>query len=202
MGFWAYCSEAGLDGPFGLVSGSVTAKFASPVNALFECALTGARADFCEVVLTSCHTTSGNVIPNGGIDIAFLDEVAEVTFQVVARRQQGHPYVRGRMVVHQTGTPEAPHNDFKILPDWFVYAFDPATGAVLHTETFYGLSEKDLEDMRKGKGEEVASKYMKDFGREERFQLFSTPEASRGLVKFDLDEKKLIPLKLGLLADG
>ena len=144
MGFWAYYAEAGLDGPFGLVSNSVTAKFDSPVNALFECALTRVRADFCEAVLTSCTTTSGLVLPDGGIDLAFLDEVVEVTFQVVARRQLGHPYVRGRMVVHQTGTPEASHNDFKIIPDWFVHVFDPATGAVLHTETFYGLREKDL----------------------------------------------------------
>jgi hypothetical protein len=195
VGFFAevYTTDHLVDRTYG-----VNVFFDSPVNGLFECALTRASA------LDASAYISGKNKPNGGytefMDFAFWDGVTSTRMTVEMQSYSKQIPVasnraRGRLIIREydNAAPTSSSSNFHSLKR---VLFDSKTGDVVHTEDFYGSADA-ISDLEKLKADEITMKYTKVLhGSNNKLELMAAPKSfnltAGHFAKVDLKAKKLV----------
>lgn len=199
---WGYSAFVAIEPPYYHVTSSIEMNFDPPVSALFECAMTRFVGQRCDVYIGGAQTVDGFI--GGDHDLGFWNGVTRTWMGVYAQRGSGGCYCRGRIIIREYDTSGAAVDWSQHEPsppaDWHSFAYDPKTGAILHTHSIYGLDAKRREDMEKGAGDDIVSAFMRDTERKEKFKLFSTSErlntSHGGLLKFDQHSKSVVASKI------
>lgn len=210
---WGYFAEVRVGRAYEHATHGVNVAFDSPVNGLFECAMTRSFGHKCLVYINGYNK------PNGGYtgfhDFGFWEGVTHTRMSVEVRGfvttnfgGEAGGMCRGRLIVREydsAGTPDSPRrdwSDFRFDNDaaFTSYAYDSKSGAVMHTETFYGVSGDKLVDLEKGAADDMVNALVKDqHSPKKAFGVFSTAKsqklASGALPLFDLKQKTIVPGK-------